>query len=182
MKRLWTVGMVLGMVFGSGVALAQMGPGMMGAGPPCWPGGPWGAGPGPGMMGGGGRFERPLISEMLSAKDRLGLTAEQEQKLRALRAGFEKEAIQRGAEIQAAEVDLRQGLEAATPDLGKVEAQAKRIAALQGDLRFARIKVLQEGRAVLTQEQWQKFEALTPRWGGYAQWGRGMGPAFRGGR
>ncbi len=132
-----------------------MGPGMMGGRP--------GPGMGPGMMMGASLFERPLISEILSAKDQLVLTADQEKKLRGLRSDFEKEAIRREAEIRAAEVDLRELLAAEPPDLGKGEVQVKKIAALQGELRFSRIKVLQEGRAVLTKEQWQKFEALARR-------------------
>lgn len=127
-----------------------------------------GMGPGTGMMRGmlGGPanpLERPIISEILAAKDRLGLTPEQEQKLRRLRTDFEKESIRRGAEIQAAEVDLRELLAAEPPDLAKIETQVKNMAALQADLRFARIKTLMEGRGVPSKEQWQKFAALAPR-------------------
>lgn len=155
--------------------MGPMGPGGM------EPGGQPGPGMGPGMMMGpvqpGPRtlFDRPLISEILSAKDQLGLTADQERKLRGLRTAFEKETIKRGAEIQAAEVDLRELLAAETPDLGGVETQVKKIAALEGELRLARIKALQEGRTALTKEQWQKFEALAPRPGP-------MGPGGRPGR
>ena len=143
-----------GMEMGPGRPSMQGMPGMM-MGP--------GQGMGPGMMMGASPQERPLISQILSAKDQLGLTADQEQRLRRLRTEFEKEAIRRGAEIQAAEVDLRELLAAETPDLGKVETQVKRVGALQAELRFARITVLQERRGILTKEQWQKFEALGSR-------------------
>jgi len=162
-----------------------MGPGMMGPGQGMGPGGMMGPG-----QAGGSPFERPLITEILSAKDQLNLTADQERRLRALRVDFEKDWITRGAEIRAAEVDLRELLAAEAPDLGKVEGQVKKIAALQGELRFARIKVLQEGRAVLSREQWQKFQALAPRPGPMGpgrgrrqsgQQGSQMGPGMMGG-
>jgi cytochrome c oxidase subunit 2 len=71
-----------------------------------------------------------------------------------------------------AEVDLSTLLEANQPDLSKIEAQLKKTAALQGELRFARIKTLEQGRAVLSQEQWQKFESLAPGMGPMGPYGR----------
>ncbi len=174
----------------------ERGPGgMMGAQTPQG-----GAGAGPGsMMGphlgrgtmgvrrGLGLYERPLISEMLSVQQQLGLSAEQVQRLQTLRSDFEKEAIKRSADIQVAQVDLSNLLETSQPDLSKVEAQLKKIADLQADLRFARIKTLAQGRTVLSQEQWQKFESLAPRrgpgrsFGGPWQEGGMRGPSMMGG-
>ncbi len=122
----------------------------------------------PGARGMGPRmsfFERPLITEMLSLQEQLGLSPEQVQQLQRLRSAFEKEAIRQQADIQAAEVDLSDLLAASPPDLGKIEAQVNKIATLTGNLRFARIKTLEEGRAVLSQEQWQKFQSMAPRMG-----------------
>ena len=155
--------------------------GMMGG-----PGGPGGTGMGSGMMGqqapGSGAglrpgtprramgmdarmgfAERPLISEMLSVREQLGLSPAQVEKLRGLRSGFEKDAIKKQAEVRVAEVDLSDLLAANPTDLAKIEAQVMKIASLRGSLRFARIKTLEEGRAVLSQEQWQKFQD-TERW------------------
>lgn len=134
----------------------------------------------------GGRMgfaERPLISEMLSVREQLGLSPAQVEKLRGLRSGFEKDAIKKQAEVRVAEVDLSDLLTANPPDLGKIEAQVMKIATLRGSLRFARIKTLEEGRAVLSQEQWQKFQNTEP-WprgphGGRWQQGQ-MGPARHG--
>ncbi len=168
------------------------GAGMMGQQSGTAPGGVIGAqgpqegqGAGPGAMMGShfGRgtmgvrrglslYERPLISEMLSVQQQLGLSTEQVQRLQTLRSDFEKEAIKRSADIQVAQVDLSNLLETGQPDLSKVEAQLKKIAGLQAELRFVRIKTLSQGRAVLSQEQWQKFESLAPR--------RGPGRSFGG--
>ncbi len=153
------------------------GPGMMGgrgpqgAGPGGMPG-PYGRGvPGMGMRRGVSMFERPLISDMLGLQQQLGLASDQVQRLQTLRSDFEKEAIRRSADIQVAEVDLSSLLEADQPDLPKIEAQVKKIGAMRADLRFARIKTLEQGRAVLSPEQWKKFESLVPRRGPMGPYG-----------
>lgn len=133
-----------------------------------------------GMRRGLGLYERPLVSEILAVQQQLGLSAEQVRRLQTLRINFEKEAIQRTAETQIAEVDLSSLLEADRPDLSNVETQVKKIAALQADLRFARIKTLRQGRAILSQDQWQKFESLTPRMGPMGSSGM-MGSGMMGG-
>jgi len=143
---------------------AQQGEQGTGSGPSVAPGrmGRWHRyGPGRGSWQ-ANIYERPLISEMLSLQGRLGLTPSQIQQLQALRSGFEKEAIRRGAEIQAAEVDLSDLLGASPLDLGKIEDLSKKIGVMEGELRFARIKTLEAGRAVLTQKQWESFQSIAP--------------------
>jgi mono/diheme cytochrome c family protein/Spy/CpxP family protein refolding chaperone len=117
-------------------------------------------------------FERPLISEMLALQGQLGLTPQQIERLQALRAAFEKESIRRSADIQAAEVDLSSLLEASQPDLAKIESQTKKISTLQAELRFARIKALEQGRAVLNQKQWEQFESLAESFAPMGPYGR----------
>ncbi len=156
--------------------------------------GPQGGGQGGGMMGGmmgggmgGGRalsHEGPLISIMLEHKQDLGLNAEQERKLRDLRTEFAKESIRRSAEIQVAEIELDSLLEQDKWDVAKVEPKVKQIATLQGDLRLARIKTLEAGRAVLTAEQLDKLKQVGHRMramGGSGMMGPGMmGPGMMG--
>jgi Spy/CpxP family protein refolding chaperone len=138
----------------------------------------------------GGRFsssahEGPLITIMLEHGQELGLTPDQIQKLQELRVSFAKEAIRRSADIRAAEIDLNVLLEKDRWDLAAIEAQVKQIAAMQGDLRFARIKTLAAGRALLTPEQLQKLMAIghwTPPAGGPGRMGPGQpyGPGWPG--
>jgi Spy/CpxP family protein refolding chaperone len=115
--------------------------------------------PGPWVYGRGGH-EGPLITMMLLWKEQLGLTPDQERSLRELRANFEKESIKRTSEIEVAELELKGLLEQETPDLGNVEAQVKQVALLQADLRVARIKTIEAGKALLTPEQRGKLERL----------------------
>lgn len=131
------------------------GPGMMGQG----------ARPGPmfGREGWGSSHEAPLITIMLDHKQELGLTLEQEQKLRDLRTEFAKESARRGAEIRVAEIELDALLEQDRWDLAKIEPKVKQIATLQGDLRLARIKTLAAGREVLTPDQLEKLKQVGHR-------------------
>lgn len=154
------------------------GMGMMG-------GGMMGPGMGPGMGGGpGGRemsHEGPLISIMLDQKQEIGLSPEQEKKLRDLRTEFSKETVRRTAEIRVAEIELESLLEQDKWDLSKIEPKVKQIATLQGDLRLARIKTLEAGRAVLTPAQIEKLKQVGHRMrgpGGPGMMGPGggMGP------
>ena len=135
--------------------------------------------PAPWLPGRGGH-ERPLVSMMLHWKEQLGLTADQERSLRELRANFEKEAIRRTSEIDVAELELKGLLEQDKVDLVKVEAQARKIALLRAELRVARIKTIEAGKAVLWPDQRGKLERLghDQRWGGVGMgmMGPWMGP------
>jgi len=129
---------------------------------PMMPGGPRGYRP----------HEGPLISMMLRHSQELGLSADQEKKLRDLRTAFAKEAVRKGADIRVAEIELNALLEQDRWDMAKIEAQVKQIATLQGELRLARIKTLESGRALLTPEQMEKLKQAGHRMGP----GGGAGP------
>lgn len=130
----------------------------------------------PGMHGPRGRpspAERPLISLALQHKEQLGLSAEQVQRLEALRADFQKEAIRRSADLRVAELELGELLRQDPVELGQVETVLKRLEGLRTELRLARLKTIEQGKAVLTPEQRQKLDALT-RQGAGARHGAGM--------
>lgn len=116
---------------------------------------------------GGGPEERPLITLMLQHRDDLKLTAEQVRALEGLRGDFQREAIRREADIRVAELDLQGLLRAEPVDLARVEAKVREIAQLRADLRLARIKVVEQGKAQLTPEQRTTLKTLlaTPRGG-----------------
>jgi Spy/CpxP family protein refolding chaperone len=162
MKQLGMLAGIMLVVAGLALPAAAQ---MMG---PMGPGGGAGApGAGPGWGGEGGSWgwtpqERPIISIALMHARDLGLTAEQESKLRALRTEFEKESIRRTADIRAVEVDLAALLEQERWDLAQIDAKVKQIGQLQADLRMARIRTLDAGRAALTPEQLRRVEQLQP--------------------
>jgi Spy/CpxP family protein refolding chaperone len=182
---LLTAALVIGLALsGSAQVLGQTGypegggMGMMG-------GGSMGPGMGPGMGGGpGGRdmsHEGPLISIILDQKQEIGLSLEQEKRLRDLRTEFSKESARRTADIRVAEIELEALLEQEKWDLSKIEPKVKQIATLQGDLRLARIKTLEAGRAVLTPQQLERLKQVGHRMRGLGGPGLmgpggGMGP------
>lgn len=115
------------------------------------------------MMGGGATAERPWITLALQQRDQLGLTADQVTRLESLRAEFQNEAIRRSADLQIAETELEQLLQAEPVDLAKVEATLRQLESLRADLRLSRIKTIEQGKAVLTPEQRKKLASLGPR-------------------
>ncbi|MBI3454564.1 MAG: periplasmic heavy metal sensor [Candidatus Rokubacteria bacterium] len=118
--------------------------------------------------------ERPLISIMLDHRDDLGLSSEQVSRLEALRNDFAREAIRREADIRIAEMDLAALLEKDPVDLPQVEAKVREIARLRAELRIARLRTLEQGKAVLTAEQRSKLQSVLG--------GAGRGPRRAAGR
>ncbi|MGH7316987.1 MAG: Spy/CpxP family protein refolding chaperone [Candidatus Rokuibacteriota bacterium] len=104
--------------------------------------------------------ERPLISIMLSHRAEIGLSSEQVEALEELRADFRKEAIRAEADLKIAETDLGGQLAADPVDLPQVEAKVREIERRRADLRVARIRTIEQGRARLTADQREKLRAL----------------------
>ena len=130
-----------------------------------------GVGPGGmgGMRGGGGMMtpghrmmghEGPLLTMMLHHSQDLGLSPDQEKKLRDLRTEFAKESVRRTAEIRVAQIELDALLEQEQWAVAQIEPKVKQITALEGDLRVARLKTLAAGRALLTPEQLEKLKQV----------------------
>jgi Spy/CpxP family protein refolding chaperone len=103
---------------------------------------------------------RPLISIMLSHRDELALTPAQVQALERLRADFQKTAIRAEADLRVAEMDLGQLLSAEPADLSAVEAKIREIEKRRADLRLARVRTVESGRAQLSADQREKLRAL----------------------
>jgi Spy/CpxP family protein refolding chaperone len=104
--------------------------------------------------------ERPLISLMLSHREKLGLSADQVRQLERLRSDFEKESIRKDADLRIAEMDLESLLEGPTVDMTKAEAKVREIEKLRADLRIARMRTVEKGKEQLTAEQRQKLQEL----------------------
>jgi Spy/CpxP family protein refolding chaperone len=88
------------------------------------------------------------------------LTPEQAARLETLRQEFTRESIRRDADLRIAEMDLAALLDQAPLDLAKVEAKVRELERLRADLRIARIRTIEQGRALLTPEQRAKLQSL----------------------
>src|SRR5262245_52936601 len=121
--------------------------------------------------------ERPLISIMLQHRTELGLSADQVSRLETLRSDFTREAIRRGAEIRIAELDLATLLDQEPVDMTKVEAKVREVGQLRADLRIARLRAVEQSKAVLSPEQRTRLQTMLS---GSMQHGSGPMPGPRG--
>lgn len=108
------------------------------------------------------REGRPVISMMLSNRERLGLSDNQVKKLEQLRDDFEKQSIRNDADARIAELDIAALLDNEPVDLSKVEAKVREAEKLRSDLRIARLRTIEQAKAVLNGEQKKKFLELAP--------------------
>jgi hypothetical protein len=104
--------------------------------------------------------DRAPISLMLRNRERLGLTADQVKQLEQLRSDFAKESIRSEANLRIAEMDLTSLLEMQPVEMTKAEAKIREIERIRGDLRIARIRSIERGKAQLTAEQRRKLQEL----------------------
>ncbi len=109
----------------------------------------------------GSREDRPLISQLLTNREALGLSAEQVRKLEQLRDGFQRQSIRNDADLRIIELDIAALLENEPADLAKVEAKMREGEKLRTDLRVARVRAIEQARALLSAEQKKKLHELT---------------------
>lgn len=149
---------------------------MDGGGPMCAgcsagmhaPPGPMGGGCMHGMMGDHGKTGMQGMPESekygkmyLMALSGIDLTEDQQKKARTLKSDYIKGYIKAGADIGVAEVELKELLAAEAVNLGQVKAKIKEIESKKADLRFFRIKSLEEFKKILTPEQRKKMGSMT---------------------
>jgi Spy/CpxP family protein refolding chaperone len=104
--------------------------------------------------------DRAPISLMLRNRERLGLSADQVKQLEQLRNEFAKESIRSEANLRIAEMDLTSLIEAQSVDMTRVEAKIREIERIRADLRIARIRSIEKGKAQLSAEQRRKLQEL----------------------
>ncbi|HSK29180.1 MAG TPA: periplasmic heavy metal sensor [Candidatus Limnocylindria bacterium] len=109
----------------------------------------------------GSREERPLITQMLSQKEALGLSPEQVRKLEQLRDGFQRQSIRVDADLKIVEMDIAALLESDPVEAAKVEQKIREGEKLRADIRIARIRAIEQAKAVLNAEQKKKLQELT---------------------
>jgi Spy/CpxP family protein refolding chaperone len=97
---------------------------------------------------------------MLRNRHELGLSSQQVQDLEDLRDGYQREAIRYQADIRVAEVELQSLLRAAAVDVEQVKVKLQEIEHVKTELRLARIRAIEQGKALLSSEQHEKLQAL----------------------
>jgi len=110
----------------------------------------------------GTREDRPVISQLLSNRETLNLSADQVRKLEQLRDNFQRQAIRNDADLRIVELDIATLLDNEPMDMGKLEHKIRESEKLRTDLRIARIRTIEQARALLTNDQKKKFQELNP--------------------
>jgi len=104
--------------------------------------------------------ERPVISIALAHRAELGLSPAQVSALERIRADYQREAVRRDADLRIAEMDVATLRRTEPLDLVQVEARVREAERLRADMRMARIRTIEQGKAQLTAEQRDRLRAL----------------------
>ena len=99
------------------------------------------------------RRERPVISFMLSHREELKLSPEQVRKLEDVRNDFERGARKNDEDLRRTERELEDLQRADSVDLKQGEAKVREAERLRADQRIARMRAVEQGKSILTQEQ-----------------------------
>jgi hypothetical protein len=108
----------------------------------------------------GAREDRPVISQMLNNKEALGLSADQVRRLEQQRDNFQRLTIRNEADLRILELDIATLLDSEPVAMAKLEAKIREEEKLRSDLRIARIRAIEQGKALLNAEQKKKLTEL----------------------
>ncbi len=104
---------------------------------------------------------------------RLGLDENQKETIRDIRSRHMKDAVSKMAAVRIARIELRDILAKDTVDMQAVGAKLNEIASLRTELRFSRIKAMEEVKALLTPEQRKKLREDMEKYRGPERFRRG---------
>jgi Spy/CpxP family protein refolding chaperone len=106
----------------------------------------------------------------------LNLSAEQRERIAAIRDRVVRRRIHAMADVRIAELDMRRLLRDERPDQRAMDAQIDRIASMRAQIAKARVAAMFEMRAALTADQRDKLRELREMgpMGGPGMRGRGM--------
>ena len=107
------------------------------------------------------RESRPEISQILSSKEALGLSADQTRKLEQLRDDFQRLSIRSDADLKIVEIDIAAALENDPVEMAKLEAKMREAEKLRADLRIGRMRAIEHAKALLTAEQKKKLQEMS---------------------
>ena len=124
----------------------------------------------------GRRHRGPGFERGLKA---LGLTAEQKEKMAALRIGQAKQMAQLQADQKVAQLELQEAMHQPNPDPGQVKAKVANLNRVRSQILEKRIDMRMKMNQILTPEQREKLKEMKGRRGKMR--GSKRGPAGHGG-
>ncbi len=113
-----------------------------------------------------------FITHVLKFKEGISLTAEQEQKLHALKTDYKRNRIKMKAEMDLANIDLHEVLKNEKASLANIEAELNKLHGLKTKLYMVSIKAKRDAKAVLSDEQRSRVDKIHER---VKSHGRNMG-------
>ncbi len=116
-----------------------------------------GMGSGMGNGCGMGMWDGAHARHVISA---LGLDDKQSKEVKTVISKLQKELIQKRAEIQVAEIELREILDNDTVDIKAAETKVKQIASLKTEAAMMHIQGIEDIKAKLTPEQKKKLSEM----------------------
>lgn len=111
-----------------------------------------------GMMG--RMHGMPALQMLLFLSDELGLDEEQVTSIKKIGFDFQKEAIQKNADLSISGVELNALLSQDDIDLEQAQEKIQQIANLEGEMKIAQIRAFIDIKEVLTEEQRAKVKKL----------------------
>lgn len=115
---------------------------------------------------------------MIRSGEVLGLSADQESKIKAIALAHQKSRIQGEANVRLAELDVRTGLFNEKVELATLESALQKSESARTSMRLEGVKSLRAATAVLTPEQREKWrhQVMSGHKGGAGRKGYGRGP------
>jgi Spy/CpxP family protein refolding chaperone len=120
----------------------------------------------PGRRGGDRFCGAGRLGMLLRQADILGLTEDQQVKLKALHFSAEKEMIDLRAALQKERLEIRQLMQSEDVDARNIKRQLEAVAQARTNLEFRRISLWLEARDVLTAEQREMIKQKLRGFGG----------------
>lgn len=114
-----------------------------------------GLGMGMGMGGMDGMMEN-----CLRYADKIGLSDDQVKKIKAIHRNMKKKQAQFKADMEIAQVDMREIMDVKDFDLEKATAVAKKMGDMRAAHHLEMLKAKKEVRAILTEDQFKKLRKL----------------------
>ncbi len=104
-----------------------------------------------------------FIEHILKFKEGMAITDDQVAKLQTIKTDFEKTKIKMKADMQLTSLDLHELLRNDQGDLGAVESKLKSLYEIRAGLYLASVKAGRDAKAVLTDEQRSRMQAVHDR-------------------
>ena len=105
------------------------------------------------MMGG-------MMDKCLQMADKLGLSDEQINKIKPIHRDMKKKQVRFKADLELAQIELKEIMEVKDFDLEKANAQVKKIGDMKTTHHLDMLKSMKEVRSILTDEQFKKMHKM----------------------